>query len=148
VRRRAVGLFALLASAGVAEARDGLKELVPLIELYAENANPKLGFDIAGIRCAGLYAAQADWAATHGLSGPTRKERKDIELHLTRAELYRQNAGQSVSRAYETTRRDVLQVMALYTDRFAERAAKGEHPWTGDPLLRGDLAYCGILGQD
>jgi hypothetical protein len=145
---RPAWVLALIASVGMAQAEDGLKSLVPLIELYAQDAKPKLGFDVAGIRCAGLYAAQADWAETHGLRGPTQKQRKDIELHLTRAEIYRKEAGQSVARAYESTRNDVLRVMDLYSDRFAKRAASGAHPWSGDSLLRGDLAYCKVLGQD
>lgn len=141
-------ILAFLTSINSVAAEDGLRELIPLIELYSKDTNPPLGFDIAGIRCAGLYAAQADWASVHGLRGPTQKQRKDIELFLRLAEIHRKDTGQSIARAHESTRVDVLQVMQLYTDRFAERAASGAHPWSGDTLVGNDLFYCRLLGQD
>jgi hypothetical protein len=136
-----------LSLAGTAAARDGLSALVPLVEIYAAGAKDQPGFDVAGIRCAGLYTAQADWARKHGLRGPSRKALKDVETHLTRAEIYRQEQGMSVPDAYKTTLDDVQTVIGLYTRLFAKRSKIGQHPWEGDRLIHGDSAYCKLLGQ-
>jgi hypothetical protein len=141
-------LLALLGPAGGAQAQDGLKSLVPLTELYAADARPKLGFDVAGIRCAGFYRAQLEWAREHGLRKPSANELKNFELHLTRAEIYRRDQGQSPTKAYQTTLADVQRVIKLYTAHFADRAALGQHPWEGDALMHGDSAYCGFLGRE
>lgn len=142
-----VMLATLIGSTGGAQAQDGLTSLKPLIELYGADAKPKLGFDVAGIRCAGFYTAQLDWARKHGLRKPSAKDLKDVELHLTRAEIYRKEQGQSVTKAYQTTLDDVQRVIKLYTAHFAKRAAAGLHPWEGDALIHGDSAYCGFLGK-
>lgn len=142
-----VGLvLACLTAAPPALADPALDSLVPLIEVYGPGgASP--GFDVAGIRCGGLYAAQEDWASRHrGIRGPSAAERQDIEDHLTRAEIHRREQGLSVTAAYETTLTDVQRVIGLYQDRFAANAQAGGHPWTNDPLLAGDAAYCAILG--
>lgn len=140
-------LLTFLGSASGAQAQDGLKSLVPLIELYAADASPKLGFDVAGIRCAGFHTAQLEWARKHGLRKPSAKELKAVELHLTRAEIYRQKQGQSATNAYKSTLDDVQRVIKLYTAHFAKRAAAGQHPWEGDALIHGDSAYCGFLAK-
>jgi hypothetical protein len=140
-------LLTLLGSASGAQAQDGLKSLVPLTELYAADVEHKLGFDVAGIRCAGFYTAQLEWARQHGLRKPSAQELRDVELHLTRAEIYRKDQGQSPTRAYQTTLADVQRVIKLYTAHFADRAALGQHPWEGDTLIHGDSAYCRFLGK-
>ena len=141
-------LLTLFGSVGGAQAQDGLTSLEPLVELYGANAKTKLGFDVAGIRCAGFYTAQLEWARKHGLRKPSAKELKDVELHLTRAEIYRKEQGQSVTNAYKSTLDDVQRVIKLYTDHFAKRASAGQHPWDGDALIHGDSAYCGFLGKE
>jgi len=147
LRVTCVLLLTLMGSTGEAQTRDGLKSLVPLIELYRADAKPQPGFDVGGIRCAGFYTAQLDWARKHGLRKPSAKALKDVELHLARAEIYRQKQGQSVTKAYKSTLDDVQRVIKLYTAHFAKRASAGQHPWEGDALIHGDSAYCGFLGK-
>jgi hypothetical protein len=147
LRVACVVVLTLFGSGGGVQAQDGLTSLEPLVELYGANAKTKLGFDVAGIRCAGFYTAQLEWARKHGLRKPSAKEIKDVELHLTRAEIYRKEEGQSVTNAYKSTLDDVQRVIKLYTDHFAKRTAAGQHPWEGDALIHGDSAYCGFLGK-
>ena len=132
---------------GGAWAKDGLSSLVPLVEVYAVDAKVTPGFDVAGIRCAALYSAQALWAQDHGGRGPGRKAMQDVELHLTRAELFRREQGESVTAAHDSTLADVQAVMALYAQRFGQNAGAGRHPWLGDGLIRSDLSYCRLLGN-
>ena len=148
LRVACVLLLTLMGSAGGAQSKDGLASLVPLIELYRAAAKPQPGIDVVGIRCAGFYTAQLDWARKHGLRKPSAKALKDVELHLDRAEIYRQKQGQSVTKAYKSTLDDVQRVIKLYTAHFAKRASAGQHPWEGDSLIHGDSAYCGFLGKE
>jgi len=54
LRVTCVLLLTLMGSMGEAQTKDGLKSLVPLIELYRADAKPQPGFDVGGIRCAGF----------------------------------------------------------------------------------------------
>lgn len=145
-----VGRYSLLGLAlfqlAPALAQDPLQSLVPLIEVFAaEKTTP--GFDVAGIRCGALFAAQLDWSEKHpGQRGPSRAQQADIDPNLTGAELHRQNVTKmDSSTAFSSTRDDVLRVVGLYTDRFRKNEANGGHPWNGDKLIMGDTAYCDIM---
>lgn len=145
----ALALWAPLVPAEAQQARThaALTELVPLLEVYdARRDSP--AYDVAGIRCGGLTVAQQDWAERNpGTRGPSRAALRASELNLTRAELARQQAGQPVSRAYASTRDDVLRVIGLYRARFEQNARDGSHPWNGDPLITGDTTYCDMLNR-
>lgn len=135
-----------LATATGAAADPALEKLVPLLEVYdARKASP--GFDVAGIRCAGLFAAQSEWARKNpGAGRPSKARMQDVEDNLTRAEVHRRKNGQDIVQAQESTKADVLRVIGLYTARFRSNTSGGGHPWQADGLIRGDTGYCDILG--
>lgn len=136
---------ALCLATAPAFANEALQKLVPLMEVYrADGKSPE--FDVAGIRCAGLFLAQSEWARQNGGAGQPSKARiRDIETNLARAEQHRLNRGQGLVAAQENTRSDVLRVHRLYTARFTKNAAGGADPWGGDRLIRDDTRYCDLL---
>jgi hypothetical protein len=140
-----VRLAALIACVALPALADepALSRLIPLLEVYDAD-KPSPGFDVAGIRCAGLYAAQQDWSEKHGGSRPSRAQLADVEHNLTLAEQHRRNAGIPIPDARERTGKDVLRIVRLYTQRFASTG--GDPPWRGDPLVEGDMTYCDLLG--
>lgn len=119
---------------------DPLKTLEPLIEVFgAEHETP--GWDVAGIRCAGLIYAQDVWRDKHGGNGPSRRLMARVPVALDQAVYHRVGLGQDLTKATLSVEADLQRVLGLYTERF-EANAKTGHPWTGDPDLRGDLNYC------
>lgn len=119
---------------------DPLKTLEPLIEVFgAEHDTP--GWDVAGIRCAGLLYAQDKWRQTHGGTGPKRKLLDQAAIGLEQAVQHRVGLGQDLTKATLSVDADFHRVFDLYLARFGKNDAGG-HPWTGDPDLRGDLTYC------
>lgn len=146
-RRLIVAATLAALSVGPALAHPALGQLIPLIEVYdARRASPE--FDVAGIRCSGLWLAQDAWAdAHHGRGRPTRVRMADVDPNLTRAEIVRRGGGMDVSRAYASTRDDVLRVIDLYSQRFRARDNGEGLPWSGDPLIRGDTTYCDLLND-
>lgn len=143
----AAALLALMGTAGLAQSsHPGLQDLVPLVEVYgAANANTP-EFDVAGIRCAGLFAAQETWAQTHGGAGmPSRTRIRDINLNLDRAQITRQGQGLDLSRAHGSVQEDIYRVTALYAARFRSRSSGDGLPWQGDGVITSDTAYCDIL---
>ncbi|NUB43662.1 hypothetical protein GEU84_004635 [Fertoebacter nigrum] len=134
-----------------ARADDGLKKLIPLVEIYDVRKPARPGFDVAGIRCAALFTAQKHWKDTHPRTagrGPSPKQLKIVATHLTRSEIFRREQGKGMVESYETVLADVQRVIQLYLARFETRAEGGAHPWQGDGLIRGDSAYCKALGED
>ncbi len=119
---------------------DPLRELMPLLEVFAANgASP--GWDVAAIRCAGLIYAQDTWKQQHGGTGPTRKRLTRAATGLEQATQHRVGLGQDLTNATLSVETDFRHVYDLYLLRFAENDAKG-HPWGGDALLQGDQGYC------
>ena len=144
IRRLALGAL-LVWAAAPAPAHGALETLKPLLEVYKPENNPP-EFDVAGIRCAGLFIAQNDWADHHGGAGrPTRAQLQDVEDNLTAAEQQRRNEGRDIVAAQESIRVDVLRVYELYKARFAQAPADLSPPWQGDKLIRDDTFYCEIL---
>ena len=144
--RAAALAAAALAPAPQALAHEALHTLVPLIEVYSAT-QPSPEFDVAGVRCAALYMAQQDWAKSRpGTPRPSKAQLRDIEANLTAAEQTRRNAGLSLVAAQESIKADVLRVFALYKAHFDRTRHDNKSPWTGDPLLRGDMRYCDLLG--
>lgn len=148
-RAAAAALAATLAAAaaGPAGATDpALLGLIPLVEVYAAG-QPSPGFDVAGIRCAGLYAARHDWARRHpGVRAPSPAQLADIDSHLTAARLHREGQGMSMTAAHTSVQEDARRVVGLYQAHFAGRQEAAGHPWDGDALVHGDGAYCDLLG--
>jgi hypothetical protein len=132
--------FILTALPLPALAADPLKELVPLLTVFAADAVSP-GWDVAGIRCAGIFYAQDNWTQQHGGNGPTKALLDAAATGLELATQHRIGQGQSLSAATLSVDKDVQVVIALYLDRFARNEASG-HPWNGDPDLRGDQTYC------
>lgn len=138
-------LFALL-SAGPALAHPGLESLIPLTEIYGIAVSPTPPFDVAGIRCAGLFAAQEHWAEAHGGQGmPGAARIHDIDANLNAAQATRQQAGMSLTRAHTSVQEDIYRVTALYAARFQAHETGEGLPWQGDGLITSDTAYCDIL---
>lgn len=135
----------LMLGAAPAPAHEALDSLVPLVQVYNTANNPP-EFDVAGIRCAGLFIAQNDWADHHGGVGrPSRAQLKDVENNLTSAEQQRRNEGQDMVTAQESIRTDVLRVYELYKARFTAAAEGGSPPWANDRLIADDTMYCDLL---
>ena len=135
-----------LVAAAPAAAHPALQGLVPLVEVYDARLASRPEFDVAGIRCGGLFTAQQVWSERHGGQGrPSRAQIADIELNLTRAEIARQQRGLGLSRAFTSTREDVLRVIDLYTTRFRSRDSGEGLPWQGDGLITSDTAFCDIM---
>ncbi len=143
-RALVLGLM-IVAAPAPAPAHEALESLVPLMQVYNPANNPP-EFDVAGIRCAGLFIAQNDWADHHGGAGrPTRAQLQDVEDNLTRAEQQRRNEGRDIVAAQESIRTDVLRVYGLYKARFAEAPADATPPWRDDRLVHDDTVYCNLL---
>ena len=121
-----------------------LRSLIPLTEVYARGADIP-GFDVAGVRCAGLMLAQFDWAARNpGVSGPTEAEMARVDLLFEASEQQRLNEGMELGRAHVSIEREARRVWRLYERRFAENATAG-HPWAEDVLIAGDQRVCDAL---
>jgi hypothetical protein len=119
---------------------DPLHELEPLLEVFdARKESP--GWDVAGIRCAGLLYAQESWRQDHNGSGPGKNILAEAAIGLEQSVQHRVNKGQSLTKATLSVDEDLHRVFDLYTARFKKNDANG-HPWNGDSLLRGDLGYC------
>lgn len=119
---------------------DPLTELEPLIEVFgAEHDTP--GWDVAGIRCAGMLYAQDYWREEHGGSGPSQRMLEAAATGLDQAVQHRVGLGQDLTKATLSVDADVKQVFRLYVARF-EANAKTGHPWKDDPDLKGDGNYC------
>jgi hypothetical protein len=131
-------VLSLVPVAGAAQ--DPLQTLVPLMEVFTADGDTP-GFDVVGIRCAGLYYAQQTWRQQNGGNGPTRAQLEVGEISLRRTVQHRINAGMDIVSADQSTEADLRRVMDLYLARFAQNAASG-HPWRNDSTLGGDLDYC------
>jgi hypothetical protein len=119
---------------------DPLQTLDPLLEVFSATHDTP-GWDVAGIRCAGLFYAQESWRQEHGGSGPGKKTLAKAATGLEQAVQHRVNEGKSLTRATLSVEEDLHRVHALYLARFAANDVVG-HPWTGDAVVKGDLGYC------
>ena len=119
-----------------------LRSLQPLLEVFA--AGKKVpAYDVAGLRCAGLRLAQADWAKRNpGIEGPTAAEMDELDLMLRASEQQRLNDGMDLARAHVSIEREARRVWRLYDRRFAANQRKQGHPWAKDPLVTGDMGFC------
>jgi len=122
--------------------QDDYRRLVPLLDIF-NPANDTPGYDVVGIRCAGVWYAQEEWTQTHGGRGATRAQLSAGAHVLELAVQHRIGEGRSLTEATLTVEADVLAVIDLYLARFAQNATGG-HPWRSDPLVGGDLTYCEI----
>ena len=140
-----LGSALALAVAAPAMAHEALRSLIPLTTVYAAD-RPSPEFDVAGIRCAGLFAAQEQWARAHGNQGmPSRARRADIDHNLDLAQITRNNAGMDLGRAHTSTQADLYAVVELYAARFRTQDSGDTVPWQGDGLITSDTAYCDLL---
>jgi hypothetical protein len=122
-----------------------LRKLVPLLEVFAAG-KPVPGYDVAGLRCAGLLLAQYDWAERHpGVSSPSRDEMRQADLMLEASEQQRLNDGLDLVQAHVTVEREARRVWQLYQRQFARNDRQGRHPWQDDPLILGDSRFCAAL---
>jgi len=136
--------FALVVSSP-ALAADPLRELVPLRDVFGTPGQSP-GWDVAGIRCAGLIYAQESWRQDNGGSGPSKKLLDAAADGLELSVYHRTGLGQSLTTATISVEDDFHVVYALYMDRFTANDKRG-HPWSGDSLLRGDQGYCKVALQ-
>jgi hypothetical protein len=147
-RHAAAALAAALALAGpgpAAATDPALLGLVPLVEVYVVGRPPP-GFDVGGIRCAGLFAAQHDWSRRHpGIRPPGPARLADIDNHLTAARIHRQGQGMGIAAAQVSVQQDARRVLGLYQAHFAGRQEAAGHPWDGDRLVQTDTSYCDLL---
>ena len=116
--RRVFAALALIVVAVLAVAQEGLDDLVPLLTLYGRNGSSP-AFDVAGIRCAGLVAAQDNWARAHGTGAMPQAAMAQVPSNLDAAEQERLNAGQDIVAANTSVQADMYRVIDLYTARFA-----------------------------
>ena len=133
-------LVIALALAPMPALADPLRTLEPLMEVFAADGDSP-GWDVAGIRCAGLLYAQESWRQDHGGSGPGRKLLASAATGLEQAVQHRVGLGKSLTKATLSVEDDLHRVHALYLARFKANDANG-HPWSGDSLVKGDLGYC------
>lgn len=134
-------LYALsLALAPLPALAEPLHKLDPLIEVFAAGGDSP-GWDVAGIRCAGLIYAQESWRQEHGGTGPGKKLLDAAATGLEQAVQNRVGLGKSLTKATLSVEDDFHRVHKLYLERFKENDRTG-HPWQGDPDLRGDRNYC------
>lgn len=119
---------------------DPLRELKPLLEVFAADGDSP-GWDVAGIRCAGLFYAQESWRQEHGGSGPGKKLLASAATGLEQAVQHRVALGKSLTKATLSVEDDLHRVHALYLARFAKNDVNG-HPWNEDALMKGDQSYC------
>lgn len=126
--------------APLAAQADPLRDLEPLLEVFSATQESP-GWDVAGIRCAGLIYAQDYWHGEHGDPGPSQRLLGKAATGLEQAVQHRVGLGQDLTKATLSVEEDLHRVFQLYLDRFTE-AAKSGHPWSGDRLVQGDLTYC------
>jgi hypothetical protein len=140
--------LALLSLSSVAQAEPGhpaLLSLLPLAEVYATGQDIP-PYDVAGLRCAGLRLAQGEWATRDpGLQGPTAEELAEVDLMLEASEQQRLNDGMELGRAHVSIEREARRVWRLYDRRFKANEGQSGHPWDGDALVTGDMAFCNRL---
>lgn len=145
----AVVLAAVLA-APVAKAEPNhpaLRQLLPLAEIYAkgQKAPP---YDVAALRCGGLLLAQLDWSEKNqGVTGPDPADMAKVDRLFEAAEQQRLNEGMELARTHVSIEREAKRVWRLYAQRFAANAKGGGHPWSDDPLIKGDGQFCAALLQ-
>jgi hypothetical protein len=119
---------------------DPLQTLEPLLEVFSATHDSP-GWDVAGIRCAGLLYAQDSWKQQHGGAGPTKRVLAKAATGLEQATQHRIGLGQDLTKATLSVEADFRRIYELYLARFTANEATG-HPWSDDPLLRGDQSYC------
>ena len=141
-------LAVVLAAPALAEPNHpALRSLLPLLDVFAAGKEIP-PYDVAGLRCAGLRLAQADWAARNpGVEGPTVAEMAEVDLMLQASEQQRLNEGMELGRAHVSIERETRRVWRLYERRFAGNARNGNHPWAGDTLVTGDMGFCERLAR-
>ncbi len=144
MRRYALGLLLALTPLPVL-AEEGLDSLVSLIDIYGPNGTEQ-DFDVAGIRCAALTAAQDNWNRAHGARGMPADAMEQVQVNLTLAEQERLNQGMDRVRAMTSVQEDMFRVIDLYTARF-EAIGRERAPWEIEQLLQGDMAYCEALNR-
>jgi hypothetical protein len=131
--------------AGAEPGHPALRKLVPLLEVFAAG-KPVPGYDVAGLRCAGLLLAQYDWAERHpGVAAPSRDEMRQADLMLEASEQQRLNDGLDLVQAHVTVEREAKRVWKLYQRQFARNEGQGRPPWQDDPLILGDSRFCAAL---
>jgi hypothetical protein len=124
-----------------------LRSLLPLAEVFAAGQEVP-PYDVAGLRCAGLRLAQADWAARHPeITGPSSAEMVEVDLMLEASERQRLNDGMELGRAHVSIERDARRIWRLYQRRFDSNVRKGAHPWQDDPLVTADTGFCQALAR-
>jgi hypothetical protein len=121
-------------------AADPLQTLDPLLKVFAADGDTP-GYDVVGVRCAGLIYAQDTWRKDHGGAGPTKHLLAEVATALEVATQHRVGLGQVLTTATLSIEADFRRVYDLYLARFATNAKSG-HPWSDDPLLKGDQSYC------
>jgi hypothetical protein len=119
---------------------DPLQTLEPLLEVFSATHDSP-GYDVVGIRCAGLIYAQDSWHQQHGGAGPTKHLLSEAATALDVSTQHRVGLGQDLTTATLSIEADFRRVYDLYLARFATNAKSG-HPWSDDPLLKGDQSYC------
>lgn len=135
--------------AGAEPGHPALRKLVPLLEVFAAG-KPVPGYDVAGLRCAGLLLAQYDWAQRHSeVPAPSQAQMRQADLMLEASEQQRLNDGLDLVQAHVTIEREAKRVWQLYQRHFARNDRQGRHPWQDDPLILGDSRFCAALsGQN
>jgi hypothetical protein len=126
-------------------AQEGLDTLVPLMELYGPGGSSP-AYDVAGIRCAGLFGAQDNFGRENGTPRPARREMAHFEDNLEAAFQTRLNAGVEIVRAQTSVEADLFRVMDQYVAVFEANRRAGRD-WDHRSLIRGDTAYCEILNR-
>jgi hypothetical protein len=129
-----------LALAPLPALADPLQQLDPLLEVFAADGDTP-GYDVVGVRCAGLIYAMDTWSKDHGGAGPAEYLLSEAATALEVATKSRVGLGQDLTRATLSVEADFHRVHGLYLARFAANDASG-HPWSDDPLLKGDQTYC------
>lgn len=128
-----------------AVAQEGLDTLVPLVELYGPNGSSP-AFDVAGIRCAGLYGAQERWGRQDRAARPTQAQMEAFQSNLDAAQQERVNGGMGFATARESVAEDLYRVIDLYVAVFAENDRRGLR-WDAGALMDGDRFYCDALNR-
>ncbi len=143
-----VALLLCLPAAVLAEPdHPALRSLLPLQEIYAAGQDLP-PYDVAGLRCAGLRLAQAEWATeAPDIAGPSAAEMAEVDLMLEASEQQRLNDGMELGRAHVSIEREARRVWRLYQRRFEGNVRKGGHPWQDDALVTGDIRFCEALAR-
>ena len=119
---------------------DPLQTLEPLLEVFSATHDSP-GYDVVGVRCAGLFYAQDSWRQKHGGAGPTKALLAKAATGLELATQHRVGLGQDLTTATLSVEADFRRVYDLYLARFAKNA-ESVPPWSDDALLKGDQSYC------